>query len=78
MAACGRPFLLHGFLQLLEEGELLVDVGFLLILLEAVFQVLEGGLCLGNSSLDILAAGRCGCGFLRVVVFLVAMWFPPS
>lgn len=55
MVSCS--FLLHGFLQLLEEGELLVDVGFLFVLLEAVLQVLEGGL-------DILAAGRCGCGLL--------------
>lgn len=54
-------FLLHGFLQLLEEGELLVDVGFLFVLLEAVLQVLEGGLCLGDGGLDILAAGRLGC-----------------
>lgn len=59
---------MHGFLQLLEEGELLVNVGFLLVLLEAVLQVLEGGLCLGNGSLDILAVGRCGCGlFIRLV-----------
>ena len=59
---------MHGFLQLLEEGELLVDVGSLLVLLEAVFQVLEGGLCLGDGGLDILAAGRCGCGlFIRMI-----------
>ena len=59
---------MHGFLQLLEEGELLVDVGFLFVLLEAVLQVLEGGLCLGDGGLDILAAGRCGCGlFIRLI-----------
>ena len=59
---------MHGFLQLLEEGELLVDVGFLLLLFEAVLQMLEGGLCLGDGGLDILAAGRCGCGlFIRLI-----------
>ena len=40
----GDIYLLHGFLQLLEEGELLLDVGFLFVLLEVVLQVLEGGL----------------------------------